>query len=107
MRKITEHVASDGKKVTHCHTHTHAATASVKRRLKNIIGHTQGILNMVEEGRDCSDVLIQLSAISSSIKKLRRVVLKDHIEHCIYDAVKYNDRDTFDKLKDAIERMGD
>ena len=79
------HIMPDGSSVTHSHGHTQ--TKEVKKRLNNIIGHLEGISNMVEEGRDCSDVLVQLSAVSSSIRKLKSAMLKDHISHGIVDTV--------------------
>ena len=60
---------------------------------------------MIEDGRDCSDVLIQLSAIKSEITGVSKVILKDHIDHCIVDAVKENDEDAIEHLKGAIDKL--
>ena len=60
---------------------------------------------MVEDGRDCSEVLIQLSAVRSEITNLSKVILKDHIDHCIIDAVKENDEAAIEQLKGAIEKL--
>ncbi len=51
----------DGTVVKHSHTHTHENTKAVINRLSRAIGHLESIRRMVEEGRDCSEVLIQLS----------------------------------------------
>ena len=56
---------------------------------------------MVEDGRDCSEVLIQLSAIESAIKSVSRVILKEHMSTCIIDAVKKDDLDTIEELNKA------
>ena len=40
---------------------------------------------MVEEGRDCAEVLIQLSAVKAAINNTGKIILEDHIEHCIVD----------------------
>jgi len=58
---------------------------------------------MVADGRDCSEVLIQLAAVRSAIGNTAKIVLKDHIEHCIVDAVESNDTDAIDDLNKAIE----
>lgn len=87
----------------HNHTHPHTQTKQVLKRLNNIIGHMQGISGMVEEGRDCSDILIQLSAVNASIRKLKVIILKDHMEHCLVDAVKNDDKEILDKLNSALE----
>lgn len=107
MEDFHKHVLSDGSIVRHSHTHSHSHTQTkqVKNRLKNIIGHLEGVTNMVEEGRDCSEILIQLSAISSSVRKLKSIILKDHVEHCIVDAVQNGDEKTIKKLKDAMDKM--
>ena len=60
---------------------------------------------MIEDGRDCSDVLIQLSAVRAEITNLSKVILKDHIDHCIVDAVKANDETTINDLKGAIDKL--
>jgi DNA-binding FrmR family transcriptional regulator len=40
---------------------------------------------MVEEERDCSDILIQIAAVRSAVDKVARVVLEDHLESCLFD----------------------
>ena len=87
-----EHVLEDGKIVKHSHAHTHKQTKAVLNRMARLIGHLQATKKMIEDGRDCSEVLIQLSAVDAAIKAVSRVILKDHIEHCIVAAVKENDK---------------
>lgn len=63
------------------------------------------IKKMIEEGRDCSDVLIQLSAVKAEISGVSKVILKDHLDHCIVDAVKDNDEKSIENLKGAIDKL--
>ena len=81
------HVMEDGTVVEHSHlhthTHTHQNTKAVLNRLSRAIGHLESIKRMVEDGRDCSEVLIQLSAVKAAINNTGKVILQDHIEHCI------------------------
>ena len=97
----------DGSSYTHGHTHahTHTNTKSVLNRLSRSIGHLTAVRSMVEEGRDCSEVLIQLSAVRSAINGICKVILKDHIDHCIVDAVQTGDMETIDELNRAIELL--
>ena len=95
----------DKDKAPHTHTHVHTQTKEVLRRINTISGHLQGIGNMVTEGRDCSEVLIQLSAVEASLKKVKVIILKDHIEHCLSHALENGDTKTVDNLKKALERM--
>ena len=90
---------------SHPHTHSHTQTKQVLKRLSNVIGHLQGISNMVEEGRDCSEVLIQISAVNAALRKLKIMILKDHVEHCLVDAVHCGDQQTIDKLNEALEKL--
>lgn len=106
------HVLEDGTVVEHCHgesghghTHSHAHTKAVLNRLSRAIGHMESIKRMVEDGRDCSEVLIQLSAVKAAINNTGKIILQDHIEHCIVDAVEKGDRDAIRELEKAIDRF--
>ena len=99
----------DGKNHPHTHDnkqheHPHTHTKAVLNRLSRAIGHLESVKRMVEDGRDCSEVLIQLAAVRSAIGNTAKIILKDHIEHCIVDAVEKNDTDALDELNKAIEQ---
>ena len=68
---------------SHGHTHTHTQTKAVLNRLSRAIGHLESVRTMVETGRDCTEVLIQLAAVRSALSSTAKVILKDHMEHCI------------------------
>ena len=75
----------------HGHTHTHENTKAVLNRMARIIGHMESIRRMVEDGRDCSEVLVQIAAVKAAINNVGKVILQDHIRHCIVDAVEEGD----------------
>ena len=89
----------------HGHTHSHEHTKAVLNRLAKASGHLQSVTKMVENGRDCSEVLIQLSAVISALNNTGKLILTDHIDHCIIDAVKEGDQEAIDALKDAIDKF--
>jgi len=89
----------------HGHAHTHTQTKVVLNRLSRAIGHLESVKRMVESGRDCAEVLTQLAAVRSALGSTAKIILKDHIEHCIVDAVETNDLSTLEKLNDAIKRF--
>lgn len=60
---------------------------------------------MVENDDDCSDVLIQLAAVKSAINNTGKVILKDHMEHCIVHAVENGDIEMIDELNNAIDKF--
>ena len=99
------HVAPDGTIYEHTHTHTHQNTKAVLNRLSRAIGHMESIKRMVEDGRDCSEVLVQLSAVKAAINNTAKVILKDHIEHCMVDAVESGDHEAIEELTAAIDRF--
>ncbi|WP_456236580.1 metal-sensing transcriptional repressor [Acetivibrio mesophilus] len=77
----------------------------VLNRLSRASGHLESVKRMVEDGRDCSEVLIQLSAVISALSNTGKVILKDHMEHCIVDAVELGDKAAIDNLAKAIDRF--
>lgn len=89
----------------HGHTHSHEHTQAVLNRLARAIGHLEAVRSMVADGRDCSEVLIQLAAVSSALASTSRIILKDHMEHCIVDAVERKDQSAIDELERAIDRL--
>ena len=100
-----EHSHEDGHAHGHGHTHTHQNTKAVLNRLSRAIGHMESIKRMVEDGRDCSEVLVQLSAVKAAINNTAKVILKDHIEHCMVDAVESGDHEAIEELTAAIDRF--
>ena len=89
----------------HNHTHTHTNTKAVLNRLSRAIGHMESIKRMVEDGRDCSEVLVQLSAVTAAINNTAKGIFKDHIEHCLVDAVESGDHEAIEELTAAIDRF--
>lgn len=89
----------------HSHTHSHEHTKSVINRISRAIGHLESIKKMVESGRDCSEVLIQLSAVKAAINNTGKIILQDHIEHCIVDAVEHGDKEAIADLQKAIDKF--
>lgn len=99
------HEHAHGHSHGHTHTHTHENTKAVLNRLSRAIGHLESIRRMVEDGRDCSEVLIQLSAVKSAINNTGKVILQDHIQHCLVDAIESGDMETIEELNKAIDRF--
>lgn len=99
------HILEDGTVIKHSHTHTHENTKAVLNRLSRAIGHLESIKKMVENGRDCSEVLIQLSAVKAAINNTGKVILQDHIRHCLVDAIESGDMQEIEELNKAIDRF--
>ncbi len=107
------HVLEDGTVVTHTHeqgtdhghTHDPKEVRLIVNRLAKAIGHLESVRRMVEDGRDCSEVLIQLAAVKSALNNTGKVILKQHISHCIVDAIETGDDEALENLNQAIDRL--
>lgn len=89
----------------HKHKHSHKNTKAVLNRLSRASGHLESVRRMVEDGKDCSEVLIQISAVIAALTNTSKVILKDHMEHCIVDAVQSGDDTAIENLNKAIDRF--
>lgn len=87
------------------HTHTHENTKAVLNRMSRAIGHMESIKKMVEDGRDCSEVLIQIAAVKSAINNIGKIILEDHIKHCVVDAIETGDEKVLTDLDEAINKF--
>ena len=87
------------------HPHVHENTKAVLNRLSRAIGHLESVKKMVENGRDCSEVLIQIAPVRSAVNNIGKVILQDHIQHCLVDAVENDDEQALDDLCQAIDKF--
>ncbi len=109
--QVHTHVDGKGKEYAHSHgdgaerKHIHENTKAVLNRLSRASGHLESVKRMVEDGKDCSEVLIQLSAVIAALNNAGKVILQDHIGHCIVDAVESGDATAIENLNKAIDRF--
>ena len=89
----------------HGHGHVHENQRAVINRLARAVGHLEKVKRMVEEGYDCSEVLVQLAAVRSALDNTGKVILKDHMRHCMVDAVAAGDMEAIDDLCEAIDKF--
>ena len=89
----------------HGHPHVHENKKVVSNRLARAIGHLQRVKRMVDEDYDCSEVLIQLAAVRAALESTGKVILQDHIQHCIVDAVEEGDEQAIADLCAAIDKF--
>ena len=100
----------DNHEQLHIHSHgdyphVHENSKAVVNRLARVIGHLESVKRMVEDGRDCSEVLVQLAAVKSALNNVGKVILQDHIRTCMVDAVANGDEDAIDDLCGAIDKF--
>lgn len=88
---------------SHTHTHPHTQTKAVLNRLSRAIGHLESVKRMIEDGRDCTEVLVQIAAVRSALSSTAKVILKDHLEHCISDDQSASEQ--LQALNEAIDKF--
>lgn len=77
----------------------------VKKYLSIAIGQLEGIKKMVEEDRYCLDISDQLSATRALLKKTNNLILKNHIDNCVKDAIKKGDDFKVNEVIKALEKQ--
>ena len=87
----------------------HPSHRTTLPRLRRIEGQVRGIARMVEEERYCIDILVQIRAVQAALAKVENMVLKDHLEHCVENALAGGDpaaqREKIAELLTVLERQ--
>ena len=100
-----EHAHYHAHGTAHSHGHIHENQKAVVNRLARALGHLEKVKRMVEEGHDCAEVLVQLAAVRSALDNTGKVILQDHLRHCMVDAVAAGDQAAIDDLCSAIDKF--
>lgn len=99
------HPHDNSDNAAHPHHHHHENTKAVLNRMNRAIGHMEAIKTMIENDRDCSEVLIQIAAVRSAINNIGKIILEDHINHCVVDAIETGDDQVLKDLNEAINKF--
>ena len=102
---VPTHAHSHTEAHSHSHPLVHESKKNVVNRLARAIGHLEKVKRMVEDDCDCAEVLIQIAAVRAAIENTGKVILQDHIQHCIVDAVEHDDKQALDALCQAIDKF--
>lgn len=89
----------------HGHVHSPEEKKAVINRLSRAAGHLDKVKRMVDQDADCSDVLIQLAAVRNAINNTGKLILKNHLEHCIVHAIENEDMDEIESFNKAVEKF--
>ena len=78
----------------------------IQDRLRRIEGQVRGLQAMVDEDRYCIDVLTQVSAVRAALESVALLLLADHTEHCVTEAIRAGDgSEKVRELNGAVERL--
>ena len=79
---------------------------ALRARLRRIEGQVRGIEKMVEEDRYCIDILTQIHSTTAALEGVALLLLRDHTEHCVADAIRSGDGAAkVRELSEAVERL--
>ncbi len=73
-------------------------------RISYISGHLEGVKKMVDEDKYCIDIILQNKAIISATKKLNQLILENHLNTCVTEAIKNkNEKERKKKINELLE----
>lgn len=91
------------------HQHSPEENARLVNRMARIIGHANSIKTMIETDRNCTEILIQIAAVRSALNNLGKIILAEHIEECMLEALNSDDDDekaeVLTGLMDAVNKF--
>ena len=61
----------------------HATHPGIVKRLKRADGHLRHVVGMIEDGRPCTEIAVQLQAVEKAVVAAKRTLIHDHIDHCL------------------------
>ena len=80
---------------------------SALKRLRRIEGQVRGLHKMVEDGRYCADILTQVASVQEALGGVGKLLLKNHLKHCVTHAVVSGDAVDADlKFEELVELFG-
>ncbi|MBQ6820717.1 MAG: metal-sensing transcriptional repressor [Clostridium sp.] len=107
------HINTEEKSFTHTHkhmkghnhVHSNESTKNISNRLARAAGHLEFVRRMVKDERDCSEILNQIAAVTSALNSVSRIILQEHIEQCVTDAIRCGDRNIMEDLKNSLAKL--
>jgi DNA-binding FrmR family transcriptional regulator len=88
--------------------HRHGTHPRIVKRLQRASGHLRGVIEMIETGRPCLDIAQQLHAVEKAIGEAKKTLIRDHLDHCLEEAVGPLARDQrrpIDEFKDITKYL--
>ena len=74
-------------------------------RLKRIEGQVRGVEGMLEDDAYCTDILVQVSAITSALNSFNKVLLANHMKSCVADNIRQGNDEIIDELVVTLQKL--
>ncbi|HWQ77063.1 MAG TPA: metal-sensing transcriptional repressor [Syntrophomonas sp.] len=86
-------------------THQHHDVENLCKRINRVEGQLGGIRKMLESNKPCDEIIIQLNSAKAALQKISQIVLEDHLDHCVIDALRDGNSEVqIDSLKRALSQ---
>jgi DNA-binding FrmR family transcriptional regulator len=82
-----------------------AGRAANLRRLRRIEGQVRGLQRMVEDGRYCADILVQIAAVHEALRSVGRELMRNHLRHCATKAIRAGGAEADDMVEELLQLM--
>lgn len=82
-----------------------ALQADIQKRLNRAIGQLNGVKSMIEDNRYCGDVLTQLAAAESAVRRVSEMVLAEHMRTCVVEQIREGNDEVVDEAMALIHRF--
>ena len=98
--------AADGCGCRHKATpRSEALQRDVQKRLNRAIGQLNGVKAMIDDNRYCGDVLTQLAAAESAVRRVSELVLEEHMRTCVVDEVRDGNDEVIEEVMTLMRRF--
>ena len=74
-------------------------------RLKRIEGQVRGLEGMLENDAYCTDIIMQVTAVTSALNSFSKVLLGNHIKTCVADNIRAGNDDVIDELTQTLQKL--
>ena len=82
-----------------------AEKKDLMNRLKRIEGQVRGVEGMLESGSYCTDILMQVSAITSALNSFNKVLLGNHVKTCVAENIRSGNDEVIDELVTTLQKL--
>ncbi|WP_164219204.1 metal-sensitive transcriptional regulator [Virgibacillus sp. YIM 98842] len=79
-------------------------TEQMKNRMKRVEGQVKGILRMMEENKECKDLVVQMSAARNALDRAIGLVVSSNLEQCVRDQIEKGES-TEDHIQEAVNLL--
>lgn len=88
-------------------TYKHHDVEKLCQRINKIEGKLSGIRKMLENDKPCDEINIQLNSAKAALQKINQIILEDHLDHCVLEALRDGNReDVIFDLKETGDVLG-